>query len=523
MTLVELILGFSLACGFLSFSITAYTYLTRRATATTQATERARRAALLLERLRRILRAASQVARVPGGFEVAWWGAADGAAPRWNRTRVTLDAAGRVQLWSPRGGTHTFELGEEVEGDLELVEEDGLLQPHVPGLHELGVGLRIRPLQPTRGPRLVASIDVERLGEPVAGWVLPSSPPEGASARVSEAPSTPPPPRVDGEVAAPHQGLTGGLDTEVDSLGPGLRPMGQVLLPQAPAPGLPLTPYAEVLAALTGGLGLAGEEAWRGASAIRSWEASVRRGDRRGAAEALTVVEHVLREGGVAEDQLLEATADASRAAASLRDAAPPGLVSGGEPPRVTASLLAGASPSQPPAVTQVEPDDVPWVGGDPYAGTDPTTDGTDEQDPPPPPADVPAAPAPPEPAGTPLAKAGDVALMEWSIVEPPGGARVGDEVEVSFVYRNDGTQPISFGNSGIFVGARWNSTTDSNNRDFGKQDAGRTVEPGETMTLTARKVMDAAGTWRFWPAFQKPDGGWGPFRWQERTVEVRP
>jgi hypothetical protein len=102
-----------------------------------------------------------------------------------------------------------------------------------------------------------------------------------------------------------------------------------------------------------------------------------------------------------------------------------------------------------------------------------------------------------------------------------PMQAKVGDQVQVSFVLTNTTAHPITISpESGVFVGARWNSTTDANNRDFSHRDRGRFLKPGDKVKMEATKKLDAAGTWRFWPAY-KVNGHWGPFRWNEIVVEV--
>jgi hypothetical protein len=37
---------------------------------------------------------------------------------------------------------------------------------------------------------------------------------------------------------------------------------------------------------------------------------------------------------------------------------------------------------------------------------------------------------------------------------------------------------------------------------------------------LEASRLLDQAGTWRFWPAY-RADGHWGPFRWYEWVIEA--
>jgi hypothetical protein len=102
-----------------------------------------------------------------------------------------------------------------------------------------------------------------------------------------------------------------------------------------------------------------------------------------------------------------------------------------------------------------------------------------------------------------------------------PGQAKVGDLVHVSFDLTNTTAHPITISpDFGVIVGARWNSTTDANNRDFGIRDKGKLLKPGDKVKMEATRKLDAAGTWRFWPAYNV-NGHWGPFRWNEIVVEV--
>jgi hypothetical protein len=102
-----------------------------------------------------------------------------------------------------------------------------------------------------------------------------------------------------------------------------------------------------------------------------------------------------------------------------------------------------------------------------------------------------------------------------------PMQAKVGDQVQVSFVLTNMTAHPIIISPEfGVFVGARWNSTTGANNRDFSHRDKGRFLRPGDKVKIKATRKLDAAGTWRFWPAYNV-NGHWGPFRWNEIVIKV--
>ena len=102
-----------------------------------------------------------------------------------------------------------------------------------------------------------------------------------------------------------------------------------------------------------------------------------------------------------------------------------------------------------------------------------------------------------------------------------PKQLHAGDSVTVTFKLKNVTNQPIEISpRFGVFVGSRWNSTTDDNNRDFGHSYKGKVLQPGSEIVFLAIKKLDAAGIWRFWPAYNI-DGHWGPFRWNEIVVEV--
>jgi hypothetical protein len=99
--------------------------------------------------------------------------------------------------------------------------------------------------------------------------------------------------------------------------------------------------------------------------------------------------------------------------------------------------------------------------------------------------------------------------------------ARIGDTITVKFKLKNVSGVPIRFHpRYGVFVGSRWNSTSDANNRDFGHTFQGGILKPGKAVTVSASRRLDAPGAWRFWAAYNI-GGHWGPFRWQEAVVQV--
>ena len=112
------------------------------------------------------------------------------------------------------------------------------------------------------------------------------------------------------------------------------------------------------------------------------------------------------------------------------------------------------------------------------------------------------------------------LALVQFE-VRAPDPAVAGSTVSVEMTLKNVSATPMQFdSNIGIFVGARVNSTSDANARDFGHSNKGLALAAGREVTLRATRVLDTAGAWRFWPAFRL-NGQWGPFRWMEKTFQV--
>lgn len=105
--------------------------------------------------------------------------------------------------------------------------------------------------------------------------------------------------------------------------------------------------------------------------------------------------------------------------------------------------------------------------------------------------------------------------------VKRPQVPKVGDTVTVTYSLKNVTNHSIQLApRYGMFVGARWNSTTDANNRDFGYQYKGKKLNPNEEININAQFKFTAAGTYRFWPAYSI-GGKWGPFRWHEIVFDV--
>jgi len=105
--------------------------------------------------------------------------------------------------------------------------------------------------------------------------------------------------------------------------------------------------------------------------------------------------------------------------------------------------------------------------------------------------------------------------------VQGPTPLKTGNQVLVTFRLTNKGETQIQLDSRyGAFVGCRWNSTSDQNNRDFGHAYKGKVLMPSVSIVVQARVTVANAGTWRFWPAFHA-GGNWGPFRWHEIVVQV--
>ena len=105
------------------------------------------------------------------------------------------------------------------------------------------------------------------------------------------------------------------------------------------------------------------------------------------------------------------------------------------------------------------------------------------------------------------------VELTNFSV---SGNNSVGGTITVQYTYRNTTASTLNFTPYGILVGCRNPSWI---NKDFGGTGI-MTLGAGASYTFTASRIVDAAGTWRFWPAYYV-NSSWGPYRWHEITVEV--
>lgn len=68
----------------------------------------------------------------------------------------------------------------------------------------------------------------------------------------------------------------------------------------------------------------------------------------------------------------------------------------------------------------------------------------------------------------------------------------------------------------GVFAGVR----CDSQNKDFGHRNKGKTIAPGQYVNFKGMGKFDRPGTWTIWPAYNV-NGSWGPFKWNAITVNI--
>lgn len=110
--------------------------------------------------------------------------------------------------------------------------------------------------------------------------------------------------------------------------------------------------------------------------------------------------------------------------------------------------------------------------------------------------------------------------LLSFS-VNVPSPTYVNSPIEVRFTLKNVSNQSIQFSPVyGVFVGARCYTATQEKEKDFGHQYKGTVINPGQSITFTATKNLDAVGTWMIWPAYNV-NGQWGPYKWNANYIEV--
>jgi hypothetical protein len=95
----------------------------------------------------------------------------------------------------------------------------------------------------------------------------------------------------------------------------------------------------------------------------------------------------------------------------------------------------------------------------------------------------------------------------------------VGDRVRIEFSLKNVGTNPVTLNST--FIGAR---SPGSDNKDFGEENVGRVFNPGAVLDISHSIVLDARGTWQFWPCYILRTGEEGTFcpdEWRAFQVSV--
>jgi hypothetical protein len=98
--------------------------------------------------------------------------------------------------------------------------------------------------------------------------------------------------------------------------------------------------------------------------------------------------------------------------------------------------------------------------------------------------------------------------------------AAIGDQIKVQFSLHNAGSSAVRFGET--FIGAR---NPDGDNKDFNDDHEGELFAPGATVKISSSIVVDAPGTWEFWPCYiLRTPGGESdcPDEWRAFQVSVR-
>jgi hypothetical protein len=96
----------------------------------------------------------------------------------------------------------------------------------------------------------------------------------------------------------------------------------------------------------------------------------------------------------------------------------------------------------------------------------------------------------------------------------------VGDRIEIQFSLENVGSGAVTFEET--FIGARnaaWG------NKDFGHENTGVVASPGKAVRVSRSIVVDAPGTWEFWPCYSLRDRGevtFCPDEWRAFQLLVR-
>jgi beta-glucanase (GH16 family) len=85
-----------------------------------------------------------------------------------------------------------------------------------------------------------------------------------------------------------------------------------------------------------------------------------------------------------------------------------------------------------------------------------------------------------------------------------PSAPVVGGLLQGTVTYQNTGTSPLSI--QTLVIAAR---RPDGSAADFSPALHGRTLQPGESVTLTSTRTLDQAGTWKIFSSDQGADGAW--------------
>lgn len=114
-----------------------------------------------------------------------------------------------------------------------------------------------------------------------------------------------------------------------------------------------------------------------------------------------------------------------------------------------------------------------------------------------------------------------DLKLTKLIARAPHDPPRVNDRLSIEFALRNVAEQPIAF--SETFVAAR--SPTEEN-RDFGYSHQGLKLEPNQAISIKANIIVNAAGSWVFWPCYIISNGSddeesYCPARWRSFPLRV--
>jgi hypothetical protein len=116
-----------------------------------------------------------------------------------------------------------------------------------------------------------------------------------------------------------------------------------------------------------------------------------------------------------------------------------------------------------------------------------------------------------------------DLLRLTDFLVTGPSSPKVGDSITVSFKLQNYGQYDLNLGQKGVFVAAR---NPDNSDVSFGFTRQNTTFKLEETISVSATKVLDKAGTWKVWPSYHlslATGEKFGPNEWHVCTIQVSP